>query len=109
MTTNTRVEVCVRRLVWDGAGPPSPVALCAAVEAELAVLLGNSLTVGDLDPALPADSALAAHARRIARAIQEVLRAGQPPDPHHRFPHVDRPLAPDVAPTPTPKAGAPTP
>ncbi|TGA83678.1 hypothetical protein, partial [Streptomyces sp. MZ04] len=82
MTTATQVELHIRRLVWDGACPPSPAALCAAVESELAVLLGNSPTISAPDPAVPADSALAAHARRIARAVYEALRAGQPPDPH---------------------------
>ncbi|WP_369166744.1 hypothetical protein AB5J49_02120 [Streptomyces sp. R28] len=113
MTTPTRVELRIRRLVWEGADPPSPEALCAAVESELAVLLGNSPTIGAcaLDPAVPADCALTAHARLIARAVHEVLRAGQPPDPHHRPPHIGRPPAPDAAPVPgtEPKAGASTP
>ncbi|MEU4351819.1 hypothetical protein [Streptomyces sp. NPDC023838] len=111
MTAATRVELHIRRLVWDGAGPPpSPAALCAAVESELAVLLGDSPTIGAVAPAVPADSTigaptpaaptdptLAAHARQIARAVHETLRAGQPPDhrsPQHR---------------PRPEAGAPTP
>ncbi|WP_128429725.1 hypothetical protein [Streptomyces cyaneus] len=113
MTTATRVELRIRRLVWEGAGPPSPAALCAAVEAELAVLLGDSPTVAAdaPDPAVPADCALTAHARRIARAVHDLLRAGQPPDPQRCSRHLVQHPAPDAAPaTPTsgprPKAGA---
>ncbi|MFD0555191.1 hypothetical protein ACFQ0X_42970 [Streptomyces rectiviolaceus] len=80
-----------------GRTTPSPAALCATVESELAVLLGDSPTIGAVAPAAPTDPTLAAHARQIARAVHETLRAGQPPDhrsPQHR---------------PRPEAGAPTP
>ncbi|MFH8617353.1 hypothetical protein ACH4E8_20075 [Streptomyces sp. NPDC017979] len=78
MTTGPRVELRIRRLVWEAANPPARAGLRAAVEAELAVLLGGCPTV---DRAVPADPAVAAHARRIARAVHEALRAGPPPSP----------------------------
>ncbi|MGW2723421.1 hypothetical protein [Streptomyces sp. NPDC001492] len=111
MTTATRVELRIRRLVWDAVDPPSPAALCAAVEAELGVLLGNSPTADAVDRAVPAGSALTAHARRIALAVHEALRAEQRPNAHHRSLHLAPCPTPDAKPTPGPRpeAGAPTP
>ncbi|MEU9608450.1 hypothetical protein [Streptomyces sp. NPDC048057] len=78
MTTGPRVELRIRRLVWEAADAPARAGLRAAVEAELAVLLGDCPAV---DRAVPVDPAVAAHARRIARAVHEALRAGPPQSP----------------------------
>lgn len=110
MTTAMRIELRIRWLLWEAAvGPPSPTALCAAVEAELDVLLGN-LPEGD-PPGLatPTDPALTACARRIAGAVHEALRAGQPPGPQYDSTRLDPSPVPDTQPAsdPLPMAGAP--
>lgn len=82
--TATRVELRIRRLVLDSATGPSQAALCAAIEAELAVLLGLSPAGGSRDragrPPVPTDS-VAALGRHIARAVHRALRFGEPVGP----------------------------
>ena len=67
--TTTRVELRIRRLVLDSATGVSRTALCAAVEAELAVLLG--LSPGPAH--VPVDSGVAALGRHIARAVHRTM------------------------------------
>ncbi|MGY1578143.1 hypothetical protein [Streptomyces sp. MN13] len=90
--TGTRVELRIRRLELDAPVGLSPTALCAAVEAELAVLLGLDGTSAGARTAVPAPVPTAAPspavrtvpanphaavlARHIARAVYDVaLRA----------------------------------
>ncbi|MFF7546432.1 hypothetical protein ACFZCU_22790 [Streptomyces canus] len=83
--TTSRVELHIRRLELDAATAPSRAALCAAVEAELAVRLG--LAPADRDRggrcAVPADAAVAALGRQVALAVlrelgaRETVRAGE--------------------------------
>ncbi|MEV1065950.1 hypothetical protein [Streptomyces sp. NPDC050263] len=72
-----RVELRIRRLELDSseAGGVSRAALCAAVEAELSLLLGPAPAA----PATPtpADSDVTVLARRIARAVHRELRVGE--------------------------------
>ncbi|CAM5601749.1 hypothetical protein SGLAM104S_03859 [Streptomyces glaucescens] len=70
--TGTRVELRIRRLELDTSARPSRAALCAAVEAELAVLLGHPMP--GRRGAVPADPRLTALARHIARAVHAALR-----------------------------------
>lgn len=83
--TTTRVEVRIRRLVLDSATGPSRAALCAAIEAELAVLLGHSSVDSSRDradrPAVQADIGVAALGRHIARAVHRDLHVGEPVGP----------------------------
>ncbi|MGX1128876.1 pyruvate/2-oxoglutarate dehydrogenase complex dihydrolipoamide acyltransferase (E2) component [Streptomyces glaucescens] len=51
--TGTRVELRIRRLELDAPVGLSPAALCAAVEAELAVLLGLDGTSADARTDVP--------------------------------------------------------
>lgn len=76
--TTTRVDLRIRRLVLDSAAGVSRAALCAAVEAELAVLLGLSPGPADVPaPALvPVDFEVAALGRHIARAVHRAM--GEP-------------------------------
>ncbi|SEP95658.1 hypothetical protein SAMN04487983_1002269 [Streptomyces sp. yr375] len=68
----TRVELHIRRLVLDpAAAHVSRAALCAAVETELAVLLG--LTPAPARVPVPVDGELAALARHIARAVHRAM------------------------------------
>ena len=55
--TATRVELRIRRLVLDSADGVSRAALCAAVETELAVLLGLSPAGGPRAGSGPAGAA----------------------------------------------------
>ncbi|HZF91067.1 hypothetical protein [Streptomyces sp.] len=71
--TGTRVELRIRRLELDARVRPSRAALCAAVEAELAVLLGHASAVAGR-PAVPADPHITDLARHIARAVHAALR-----------------------------------
>ncbi|MFI5793144.1 hypothetical protein [Streptomyces sp. NPDC051677] len=82
--TTTRVELRIRRLVLDSADGVSRAALCASVEAELAVLLGLSPAGGDRvehGPTGAAPSHASAHAsahvsalgRHIARAVHRAM------------------------------------
>ena len=75
--TGTRVELRIRRLELDTSARPSRAALCAAVEAELAVLLGHPMP-GTGRRAVPADPRLTALARNIARAVHAALRERRP-------------------------------
>lgn len=72
MTATPRFELRIRRLVWEGADPPARAGLRAAVEAELAVLLGIRPIA---ERAVSTNPAVAAQARRIARAVHAALRA----------------------------------
>ncbi|SHI50495.1 hypothetical protein [Streptomyces sp. 3214.6] len=82
--TATRVELRIRRLVLDSADGVSRAALCAAVETELAVLLGLSPAGGPRAGHGPTGAALAylsahvsAHVsvlgRHIARAVHRAM------------------------------------
>lgn len=88
--TATRVELRIRRLVLDSADGVSRAALCAAVETELAVLLGLSPAGGPRaghGPTGAAPTHLSAHAsapthvsahvsalgRDIARAVHRAM------------------------------------
>jgi hypothetical protein len=90
--TATRVELRIRRVVLDSADGVSRAALCAAVETELAVLLGLSPAGGPraghgptgAGPAhlsahvsAPAHSHVSAHVstlgRHIARAVHRAM------------------------------------
>ncbi|GGT55900.1 hypothetical protein GCM10010207_64950 [Streptomyces atratus] len=83
--TTTRVELRIRRLVLDSTTRPSRAALCVAIEAELAVLLGLSPADGSRGragrPAVPADSGAAALGLHIARAVHRALGAEETAGP----------------------------
>jgi hypothetical protein len=103
--TTSRVELHIRRLELDAATAPSRAALCAAVEAELAVRLGLAPAdrtgadddsgrdrdgAGDADRgragrcAVPADAAVAALGRQVALAVLRELGARDPARPRPR-------------------------
>lgn len=71
--TTTRVDLRIRRLVLDSAAGVSRAALCAAVEAELAVLLGLSPGPADVPAPVPVDFEVAALGRHIARAVHRAM------------------------------------
>ncbi|MEU2509360.1 hypothetical protein ABZ621_32265 [Streptomyces sp. NPDC007863] len=78
--TAGRVELRIRRLELDAAAVPSRAALCAAVEAELAVRLGLAPADrgGGGRRAVPADDAIAALGRRVALAVLRELDVREP-------------------------------
>ncbi|WP_329214402.1 hypothetical protein OG352_04075 [Streptomyces sp. NBC_01485] len=82
-TTTTRVELRIRRLVLDSAvGGVSRAELCAAVETELAVLLGLTpaavSAVSAVPARVPVDSDVAVLGRHIARAVHRAMAAEEP-------------------------------
>ncbi|MFJ5784452.1 hypothetical protein [Streptomyces hydrogenans] len=81
--TAGRVDVRIRRLELDAAAAPSRAALCAAVEAELAVRLGLApADRGGAGPgAVPVDASVAALARQVALAVLRELGAREPARP----------------------------
>ncbi|MFJ9154263.1 hypothetical protein ACIRP7_40910 [Streptomyces sp. NPDC102270] len=87
--TTSRVELRIRRLELDAATAPSRAALCAAVEAELAVGLGLA-PASDADRGragrctVPADAAVAALGRQVALAVMRELGVREPARPRPR-------------------------
>ncbi|MFF5505086.1 hypothetical protein [Streptomyces roseolus] len=79
--TSNRVELRIRRLEVDAGSPPSRAALCAAVEAELAVRLGLAPAGRAVrgHRAGPADAAVTALGREIALAVLRELGDREPP------------------------------
>ncbi|MFB7276252.1 hypothetical protein ACFCZV_04005 [Streptomyces hydrogenans] len=77
--TAARVELRIRRLELDAATTPSRAALCAAVEAELAVRLGLAPAGrGGGHRAVPADAEVAALGRQVALAVLRELGVREP-------------------------------
>ncbi|MEV6352709.1 hypothetical protein [Streptomyces hydrogenans] len=78
--TGARVELRIRRLELDAATTPSRAALCAAVEAELAVRLGLAPAGrgGGDHRAVPADAEMAALGRQVALAVLRELGVREP-------------------------------
>lgn len=91
--TQDRLELRIRQLVLDAAPAPSPAALCTAIEAELAALLGLAPAVGHPQTARkerddrsdravgPAHAGTTRLGRHIALALHRALRPQAPSGP----------------------------